>query len=225
MVINLFNIADIILIAFVIIFMLYGLKCGFLKMVYNMASFVVALIIAWILYPVISDLFVAFGLDDAIANLVRTNYVEPKIADAEAALTLPTYLQSMVQSGQLSLTVAATKHLTMIIINIISFVIVLILSRIIIMIVGKLINVISKLPVIGFFNRILGLVLGSFESILILYVIMAIVFAISPLREKQEIKDFVNNSTITKSMYERNVLVELIKPTEFDNYLTEGFNE
>lgn len=212
--------ADLIVVLFVLLLLLLGFRKGLLAMVYRFASFFVSLVIAWLLYPRAADLLSAFGLEQWIADLVRANYVEPSLEQTTADISdLPAYLQSMVQSGQIGLTDAATAQVTHLIMNIAAFVLVLILVRLVVWVIGQLLHVVSKLPVIGCLNRIGGAALGAAEGILLVYIVLALLFAAAPLRSSQQVEQYIEQSVLTKAMYENNPLVQLVSPTNYDAYL------
>lgn len=212
--------ADLIVVLFVLLLLLLGFRKGLLAMVYRFTSFFVSLVIAWLLYPRAADLLSAFGLEQWIADLVRANYVEPSLEQATADISdLPAYLQSMVQSGQIGLTDAATAQVTHLIMNIAAFVLVLILVRLVVWVIGQLLHVVSKLPVIGCLNRIGGAALGAAEGILLVYIVLALLFAAAPLRSSQQVEQYIEQSVLTKAMYENNPLVQLVSPTNYDAYL------
>ena len=79
------------------------------------------------------------------------------------------------------------------------------------------VHIFSRLPVIRFFDRGLGLILGLLEAVLIIYIILALLFAVTPLRESVAADKYISESTLTKYMYENNPIVTLVSPTDYDN--------
>lgn len=212
--------ADIAVIVVILIFIGIGYKNGLLRMVYTLVSFAAAILIAWLLYPVMVDLLKGFGLEGTLGDLVRTNYIAPQAADSSLTITsLPAYLQSMVQTGRIALEDAMTSYVVNIILNIAAFLIVLILARLIIMIVGGVIKVVQHLPVIGCLNHIGGLLFGAFEGVVIVYLVLAVVAAVTPLRENPQVNQYIEDSVLTKQMYQNNLFVNILKPTEYDDYV------
>ena len=120
-------------------------------------------------------------------------------------------------NGQLLLADALTGFISNLIINIIAFLLVFIVSGIIVSVIGKLVHIFSRLPVIRFFDRGLGLILGLLEAVLIIYIILALLFAVTPLRESVAADKYISESTLTKYMYENNPIVTLVSPTDYDN--------
>ena len=183
---------DILTACFFAIFIWVGYKNGFLKSAYKVAAFIASIILAYILYPYIKDFIVGSAFGDMVRSIVQTKYVEPKIAsETLTATALPEYM--------------------------ISFLSVFIITRILISIIGKVVNIVSRLPVIRFFDRAVGVVFGIIEGVIIIYLVLALVYAITPLRENENTQKYISESTLTKAMYENNPIVQLVTPTDYDN--------
>ena len=195
-----------------------GYKNGFLKSAYKVAAFIASIILAYILYPYIKDFIVGSAFGDMVRSIVQTKYVEPKIAsETLTATALPEYMRSMVATGQTALNDASTSFITNLVLNLISFLSVFIITRILISIIGKVVNIVSRLPVIRFFDRAVGVVFGIIEGVIIIYLVLALVYAITPLRENENTQKYISESTLTKAMYENNPIVQLVTPTDYDN--------
>ena len=206
-----------------VIFIWSGYKTGFLKSAYRVVAFAVGIALAYMLYPYVRNIIMSSAAGDTIRSIVQTKYVAPSIADnAFAADSLPGYVQSMVANGQIALSDAVSGFLSGLIINIISFLLIFIIVRFLIAIVGKLLHFVSKLPVISFFDRGLGVALGIVESVMFIYLILALVYAITPLRQNPTLNKYISESTLTKTMYENNPIVEMVKPTDYENLVKGG---
>ena len=65
-----YNIIDIIVLIMLLIFTVAGFKKGFVGNLVGFISLVASVILAWILYPVIADMLMGFGIRDYIYNTV-----------------------------------------------------------------------------------------------------------------------------------------------------------
>lgn len=61
------------------------------------------------------------------------------------------------------------------------------------------------------------MVFGIIEGVIIIYLVLALVYAITPLRENENTQKYISESTLTKAMYENNPIVQLVTPTDYDN--------
>ena len=101
----------------------------------------------------------------------------------------------------------------LILFNVISFMIIYIIVRLIIRKIASLLNIVTKLPVIGFLNRIIGALLGFVQMYLISFVVIIILF-ITPL---EKIKALIEESQVAMYMVNSTpVLSELFKTMWFN---------
>lgn len=209
---------DIITAAVFVLFIVLGYKRGLLRSLYGIAALAASIIIAYLLYPYIKNLIADGLFGDWIRSMVKTKYVTPGLsANSLDVSSLPEYMKSMVDTGRIKLDSALTMFISNLVLNLLSFIAVFIVTRILISILGKLLHLISKLPVIHFFDKIGGAIFGLVESLLILYLIFAVIYAVTPLRDNPATKAFISDSTLTKTMYENNPLVEMVTPRDYDN--------
>ena len=89
-------------------------------------------------------------------------------------------------------------------------VILFIVSRIILVIIKFATNIISNLPVISTFDKSGGLIYGVIKSFLIVFAILAIFSAFSPIISSWGIIDAIERSYIGKAMYNNNFILNLI---------------
>lgn len=92
--------------------------------------------------------------------------------------------------------------------NVISFMIIYIVVRLIIRKIASVLNIVTKLPVIGFLNRIIGALLGFVQMYLVSFVIIIILFLI-PM---ENVKELIEGSRVAMYMVNSTpVLSELFK--------------
>ncbi len=202
-----FNYMDIAVVAIIVFFAVWGFKRGFVKSIVGMLSLAASLILAWMLYPVISQLLETIGVKMAVYESIQDVLYENMQNDSIA--NLPKFLQDAVQGGQKSIIDSTALGAAKMVLDIVSFIVVLIASRIVIWIAKKLLIVMAEMPIISFFNRIAGLLFGAVQGVLIVFILFAVIFAISPLREGVEVVDAVNASTVAKTLYDANPLVKI----------------
>lgn len=214
--------ADILTAAVFVVFIVIGWKKGLLRSLYGIAALAASIIIAYLLYPYIKDIIAGSSFGIKICELVRTRYVEPGVLSQTLdSSDLPDYMKSMVATGRIGLENALTGFISNLVLNLISFVAVFIVTRLLICVVGRILHIISRLPVIRVFDKAGGVVFGIAESLLILYLIFAVMYAIVPLRENPAAKAYISESTLTKTMYENNPLVDMVTPRDYDNIITD----
>ncbi len=209
---------DILTAAIIFLFIFIGYKNGFIKSVYRVAAFIVGIFLAYILYEPLKNILTDLGFMDKIGGIIKdlnNSYAEEhKIELGEEIL--PGYMKSMVANGQVSLNDALNGFLTTMVINILTFLFIFIFVRILIAIVGKLLHIVSKLPIISFFDHGFGVIFGIAESVMLIYLVLALIYAITPMRQNPTVIEYISESTLTKTMYENNPIIDLISPTDYE---------
>ncbi len=202
--------ADIVVILLVAIFAIVGWYKGFMKSVIGIASLVASLVLAWMLSPAVADLFIIAGLKEGIYERIAGT-----IGGGNAWLDgLPEAWRSAVEAGQSGAISATANMISEAIVNIIAFLTVLIVVRVLIWVAANMLNLLAKLPVINFFNRTMGLALGVIQGMLIVLILLTMVYAIMPMRENPVLAQAIENSQLTKFIYENNPITDLIGRTE-----------
>lgn len=207
---------DIVVIAIVVLFTLYGVKAGLTRMVLRVGSVLLSIALAWMLYPVISKLLAGF-MFDSISELIRQNYIEPKMSGMLGGMeTLPDFIRSAVQSSAQSAAQSASsamaESVTTLILNIAAFLITFILSRVIIMLLARVSDLICRLPIIKQFNKLGGGALGLVEGVIAVYMILALAFLIAPVRDSDVFHRQLNASPVTNMIYSDNIIIKLVTP-------------
>ena len=202
-----------------VFFILRGYRNGFMKSAYRAAAFFAALALAYILYPYVRDILLEGGPGSAVHARILGNFESSDGEGIFSALMLPGYLRSMADNAQIALSDAVAGFLTGLTVNVAAFLIVVIAERLIIAVVGGLVHIVSRLPVISFFDRGLGVVMGIAESVLLIYLILAVVFAAAPLGADPSVYDYISESTLVKTMYENNPIIEIAMPTDYESFI------
>ena len=72
-------------------------------------------------------------------------------------------------------------------------------------------NIIAKIPIIKQFNKLGGIIYGLLRGILLIYVILLIISFAGQINPENQVHKSINESNITKAMYQNNILNILIK--------------
>lgn len=211
--------ADIIVAAILLIFAVVGFKRGFIKSIASTVSLVASFVLAWMISPAVADFLILLGVKEQIYEKVSATLGS---GGAESLSALPEAVSNAIMTGQADVLTKTAISVAEICVNIIAFVSVLIIVRILIWILVKTLNLIAKLPVISFFNRSLGLVFGAAQGILVVFILMTVLQAVVPMQDNPKLMQTIENSYITKTVYENNPITRLIYK---DKILTETENE
>ena len=199
------NPADIVLVIIVIAFAVIGLRCGFVKMGFRIFSFLAAIVLARLLYPILSEYLQTTSVyENLLGKISGGSIVNSQISSG--------FLTDIIKQGETVISGAVAAYIAQLILNIVSFVLVLILVKLILVIAEKALHLFTSLPVIGLFNRLAGLALGICEGILIVCVLLAVIYAAAPIRDNPIIGKAVSEHGITQAVYNNNPLIKLVLP-------------
>ena len=182
--------ADIIIIAFMVLSAYFGYKKGFVKTVSKLISFVVSIILAKNLHPVISGY---------IRNSFIGDFINSKITDkAESIIneSAPSFIQNAGHSK--------VNEITDMIVTVVTIIFIIIITFIAVYFLIKAIDLVSRLPVISWINRLAGLVAGFFWGVLLVYTMLALIAVVSPD------VSWMEDSSVAIIMFKDNYLMNMI---------------
>ncbi len=180
---------DLILLAVVVLFVLIGMKRGFISEVVSLVSFVVAFLVAFNLSSTVSSAVYDGIVEERIVTKVSESVLPSLEIGSESGLTLP---ESVVDAGEyigidvysvidtafgdsfeetaehIGKTVSdkvAGPILTSFI-RALLFIVIFIILKIVLDFLAKFFKIVSRLPVIGGANKLLGGVIGAVRGVL-----------------------------------------------------------
>lgn len=200
--------ADIILFTVIGLFVVYGFKKGFVNSAVEMVSLVAAAVLAWLLYPVISDMLISFGVDLSLADKIGESL--NMYMSGDEAVILPQGIQSVIDEGRTEAINSAAHGIADTVLKVVTFAAVLIIARLIIWAGATMLNLVVSIPGISFVNRSAGMLVGAIQGIAVMYIALSVVYAASPINGVYEINKMISQSTIAKIMYENNPIVDFV---------------
>ena len=221
-----YYIADVIVLLIILIFGFVGYKRGFVKTAFGMASFFVAIILAFCLYKVAAyTLAERTEIDEWIYNTIAgkvtqeetqtSNDLENKKESQsleEAVKNLPENMKEQLGLDEVKDQTKAivAERVTEIALNIISFVGIYVVARIALAIVCFVLDKLMLLPVLKQVNEIMGLIIGIVQGLLGICMVLAIITFLTSICGMDTIIAYINNSVIAKFLYENNFIIYLL---------------
>ncbi|MBR5156455.1 MAG: CvpA family protein [Clostridia bacterium] len=209
------NIADIVLIAIIAVFVIAGSVRGLVKTLFGLGSIVLSIILSLTLYPMVSDVLAQSKVGAIVQDSVSSLLSQEKQITESTELTettenessLPDFVQNTIDTATQQTTQALSATVTDAALNIISMLIVFVLVKILLWIIAKLLDLATKLPVIHGCNKLLGGVLGCVSGVLIVYLLLGLLTFTTLLNTTSDFGRTVQNSLILSQMYENNILL------------------
>lgn len=202
-------ILDIVFAAIMIFSIVWGFKKGLVRSVCNVFSFILSVIVAFLLYSPITEFITASPLGVFISDKITGSVKMPQVDLS----TVPEFLHKPFEAvlGTTSETVSIlTGDFARVIIGIISVIITIIAVKLLISLVFKLFNVFAKLPVIKQFNGILGGAFGVVSGYFWVCILAIAVTYISVIPNAEFVKNLAEGSKIAAFIGENNFILEFI---------------
>ena len=209
-------ILDVILIVLILLGILIGYKKGFVKVIIRLGSFVLAILLAFLLQNSVAT-FIGerLGLENTISTAIETKLVE--ITENDQKEVNINILQKTIDSINDAASNEKeqqikewTNIITEFILKGISFIAILLVVEIIMGIISLILNSVVSLPVLKTLNGLLGAIIEVILVLFRIYIILAIISFLSPLELLDKVTDFINQTCITKWLYENNIIINII---------------
>lgn len=215
-------IIDLVIVAIIALCILLGYRKGLTGSLLKIVSFVLALIIAFILFKPVSNFVIDnTDWDENLEQAIRQSILkqeEPKDDKEQTNQSMPdvmmNYINEAVENAgneaKNAIIDATARDLSVTIINVAVAIVLFIISKIILLFIKGLANLLTKLPVIKQFDKLGGILYGVLQSLVIIYIIFAIISFVSPMMDGTGIIEGIKKSFIGSMMYDNNLLLKII---------------
>lgn len=200
---------DLVLIGIIALCVLIGYKQGLVKSAIKILSFFIAIIVALVLYKPISNLIIVnTSIDDNIKNAIVEN-VKLEEKEDENSNVVKQNLSNKIIAGANSSIEDTANSFAIKVIELSVILLLYIVTRIVLRFISALTDLITNLPILKQINKTGGVIYGFLKGIIIVYVILGILYLISPIISNS-ISEMIDNTIITKEIYNNNILLTLI---------------
>lgn len=210
-------IVDLIIVGILVLCVFLGYKRGLTGSLLKIVTFLLALIIAFILFKPVSNFIINnTKLDENLESSIKSMFLE--VEENDTSSNMPTamtdYINKVIEDAaddaKTAVVETAARDVAISIINLGVVIVVYIIARIILIFVKGIASLITKLPVIKQFDKLGGIIFGLLKALIIIYVILAIISFVSPVITDSGVIDAINQSFIGKGMYNNNILLEIV---------------
>ena len=214
-------IIDLVIIAIIALCVLVGYHKGLTGSLLKIVSFVLALIIAFILFKPVSNFIIdKTDWDENLEQAIKQSILkdEEKTNDETQKENMPEvitdYINNAVEKAgneaKTAIVDSTAREVAIMIINIAVAIALFIVSKIILLLVKGLANLLTKLPVIKQCDKLGRIIFGILQSLVIIYVALAIISFASPMMSETGIIEGLQKSYIGSTMYNNNLLLKII---------------
>ena len=215
-------IIDIIIIALIALGVFFGYKKGLVGILIGVASLILSIIFAFVLQGPVSEYLYSTPVGTSIESKV-TEFVNDTLSsennenvDSEDNTKKENdFFSKVIQDATNSEDTVkeASKNITMFILKGITFIGIFILVRIICYILQMILNIVFDLPILHSVNKFGGMAINLVATLLKLWILLAAIQLISSVVAIDFITNLINQSYLTKLLYENNILLNILQTT------------
>lgn len=209
-------IVDLIIIAIILLCILVGYKKGLTGSLIKLVSFVVALVLAFMLYKPVANLVIKnTQIDDTIKTAIVETLGAKQTENTEE--TTSTSILENINKNIEQATLEAREEIvettaqetTKTIIYIGSGLAIFIAARFALFIISLFAKGITSLPIIKQIDRVGGIAYGAVEGLVIVYIALVIISLISVVWVDNPITLAITKSTLGNMLYNNNIILKL----------------
>ena len=192
---------DIIVILFILLSVFLGYKKGLVALGIHLVAFIVALVVAFVLYRPIGALVITnTNIDESLQETIETKLEE--VVNTENGETSEISLIGEIKTETISET---AKTLSVNIIYGVTIIALFIILRIALVFITAIANWIAKLPILKQVNKTGGIIYGLLRGLLIVYLVLLVMNLIISLNPQSGINQAISETYLTKLMMQYNV--------------------
>jgi len=200
---------DIILILIIIIMALWGLQSGLIRSIFHFGYYIISAIVAAIVYPALTT----FMMATPISTYIHDKIILPNLKTATPNISIsnmPTILKDLIEkpinSGVQNALETTANSLTQTLVSVICIILVFAVVRFGLRFIIEILHKVASLPILSPINKIGGLVIGTANGFILVYLLLAL----ATLFMSTDIHKLIDTSQIAKQMYNDNLLIKLI---------------
>ena len=216
-------IADLVLISMIISNAFWGYRKGLVAVVFKILTFIISLLIVFILYkPVSNAIMDNTQLDEKLSiaieqNLTGTTLESGELLKAEESNVsksvvelINSFVEEALRESKENAVQYVSQSLAVIMIRVGTFFLLFIVSRFLLLFIRFAAELIANLPIIKMFNKSGGLVYGIIKGFLMAYFILAIFSLLSPVISDLGIIRAIDDSMLASKLYNNNLILNII---------------
>ena len=226
---------DVILLVVITVIVWISMKKGFLKASYHALATIITILLVFAFQMPFQEYLEQSSLGDLVQEKVslsvRTSMEEnPEVKNAQSdesgleaaanALPLPDFLHNFLnqmirqqsenfETLKISVADSLTDMVSSVILQLVSIVLLFLLVRLGLYLLFLLLQSMAKLPVLRFFNKALGIVMGAVNALLAVYLVCTLVMLLTPVKSAEHLNEVINQTYLVKYFYQNNLLMTI----------------
>ena len=208
-------VVDLIILGIMLLCIIVGYVRGLTGSLIKILSFVLSIIIAFILFVPISNLIIdKTQIDENLEQSIRDMIMQEEGTEEEnMPETITNYIGQKVEeasdSAKEAIADSTAREVALTIVKAGTWVGLFIVARILLIFLRFITALITKLPVIKQFDKLGGVIYGILEGAIIIYVVLATISFVAPMTNGNLVAS-IDESIIGSMLYNNNLLLKII---------------
>ena len=208
-------IVDLVILAIFVLCIIIGYIRGLTGSLIKIVSFVLSLVIAFVLFIPISNLVINHTqIDESLEQSIREMIIgneEGQEENMPEAITdyITQQVESASDSAKEAIADSTASEVSLTIVKAGTWIVLFIVARILLIFLKFITSLITKLPVIKQFDKLGGIIYGILEGLIIVYVLLAIISFVSPMMNGT-LANAIEESHVGSMLYNNNLLLKII---------------
>ena len=208
-------IVDLVILAIMILCIIIDYVRGLTGSLIKILSFVLSIVIAFILFIPISNLIIdKTQIDENLEQTIRETIIgneQNKEENMPQAITdyIGQKVENVADDAKEAIADSTARDVAVTIVKAGTWILLFIIARILLIFLRFITALIAKLPVIKQCDKLGGIIYGIIEGLIIIYVLLAIISFVSPMLSGN-LANAIDKSYIGSIMYNNNLLLKII---------------
>ena len=208
-------IVDIAILAIIVLCIIIGYVRGLTGSLIKIVSFVLSLIIAFVLFIPVSNLIINnTEIDENLESSIRNMIIQDEQNEDEnmpEAITdyIGQKIDQAADDAKEAIVDSTARDVALTIVKAGTWIALFIIARISLIFLRFITSLIAKLPVIKQFDKLGGIIYGLIEGLIIVYFLLALISFISPMLNGT-LANAIDESFVGSMMYNNNLLLKII---------------
>lgn len=214
---------DLVIISIILSSSFWGYRKGLVAVIFKILTFIIALIIMFVLYkPVSNSIIKNTSLDEKLSGSIYKILMGTTLEDGQLLVAeqnnisngivdlVNSFVTEALNEAKSDAVNYASVQLAYLMIRLGTMLGLFIISRIFLLVIRFVAEMIGNLPIIRTFNKSGGLIYGIIKGFLTIYLLLAIISVISPFISDLGIVKAIEDSSIGSRMYNNNIILNIV---------------
>lgn len=200
------NLIFILVILFLVFGLISGFQMGFLKKLFSFGSIIISIFCTKTFTPEVVKIVKDYtNIQASLSDNLNKTFNETSILDKMDL----SKIQNVIDIGSMNISIKeyVSTNLSNLLLNVLCGIAVFLITMFILKIIIKFLDIVDIIPIVGQINKLLGGALGVLQSLLLIWIVFAVLKFLSVMPPvKDVITNNIENTFFLNYIYENNII-------------------